>query len=176
MKRVICILLLLVILTGCKASYDLEIDDIFFNESVSSSFNYKELELEEKDSLSAFEVSDINAFYKDSDDIFNKNITYDDNKVNINIDYDYTAYNFDNAPITPTTAPVPIIAPSEIAAGPIAFLSFNVDGFVVCFLTINIVLIEVIAPTTSINGKNIGHIVSETLVIMCSNCNKKLAI
>ena len=27
-----------------------------------------------------------------------------------------------------------------------------------------------------INGKNIGHIVSETLVIMCSNCNKKLAI
>lgn len=97
MKRVICILLLLVILTGCKASYDLEIDDIFFNESVNSSFNYKELELEEKDSLSSFEVSDINAFYKDSDDIFNKNITYDDNKVNINIDYDYTAYNFDNA-------------------------------------------------------------------------------
>ena len=67
------------------------------NESVSSSFNYKELELEEKHSLSSFEVSDINAFYKDSDDIFNKNITYDDNKVNINIDYDYTAYNFDNA-------------------------------------------------------------------------------
>ena len=46
MKRVICILLLLVILTGCKASYDLEIDDIFFNESISSSFNYKELEFD----------------------------------------------------------------------------------------------------------------------------------
>ena len=30
------------------------------------------------------------------------------------------AYNFDNAPITPTTAPVPIIAPRDIAAGPIA--------------------------------------------------------
>ena len=86
------------------------------------------------------------------------------------------AYNFDNAPITPTTAPVPIIAPRDIAAGPIAFLSFNVDGFVACFCTMKIVLIEVIAPTTSINGKNIGHIVSETTVIICSNCDKKLAI
>ena len=83
------------------------------------------------------------------------------------------AYNFDNAPITPTTAPVPIIAPSEIAAGPIAFLSFNVDGYDAFFCTINIVLIEVIAPTTNINGKNIGHIASEILVIICSNFNKK---
>lgn len=97
MKKMTFIILSLMLLTGCTASYNLRVDNDNFSENINSSFNYKNLSIEELSTLSSFDHYDTDAFYKDSDEKLNKSITYDGNKANININYDYTKDNFDNS-------------------------------------------------------------------------------
>ena len=63
------------------------------------------------------------------------------------------------------------MAPNDIEAGPITFFIFNFAGSVAFFCIITIDLTAIMAPTTNINGKNTGHIASDTFVIKCSTCN-----
>ena len=97
MKRIVLVLVMLLCLTGCKATYELEIDDTSFKERINSEFNYKDLASEEQNSLSHYSSLNMDAFYNNSSSYLNKNINYKGNKAIIDINYDYNSSNFDNA-------------------------------------------------------------------------------
>ena len=97
MKKLVLLLVILLTLTGCKATYVLEIDDTSFKESIDSEFNYNELESEEKNSLSHYNNYKIDAFYRNSSDYLDKTINYKGNTATINVNYDYNSNNYDNA-------------------------------------------------------------------------------
>lgn len=99
MKKVIYIIILLTLIMPieCKASYNLEINDNLFKESINYTFNPNDMSIEETLNIEDINHYDMPAFYRDSYDSLNKSVTYRGNKVNIDINYDYTSDNFDNA-------------------------------------------------------------------------------
>lgn len=96
MKKYLLIIMILG-LTGCSINYNIELEDNKYKETITSEFNYKNLDDEASLSLDGLDEHGIYAFKSNQTIMHNKNIEYKKNKVYIDMNYDYTINDFKDA-------------------------------------------------------------------------------
>ncbi len=97
MKRVLLFFILLLCLSGCTINYDLEVEGDTFKESVNSEFNYRELKEEELAEINSINGNGIRAFNGNDSVFHDGGITYKGSKAKIDLKYDYSSMDMDQA-------------------------------------------------------------------------------
>ena len=90
MKKIFALFILLLILCGCHANYNVYIDKDSISEEIDVS-------MENNDTYMIFANNDAYPMHSNFDKKYEKNVTYDDNMINMNVKYTYTPLEFANA-------------------------------------------------------------------------------
>lgn len=104
MKKIIFIISILFLLSGCTSSYNLEIKNDEFIESIDVKILNEEIpssevisEIEVDDQITPFLENKYPAFFSDKEKYYDKTVNYNENDIDVNLSYKYTAEEFKNA-------------------------------------------------------------------------------
>lgn len=102
MKKIIFLLLVCLLLTGCTVNYNLDINDNNFKETLTGSVLNTELNNNNNTDINMFSYlinGDQPAFYKNDNIFFNKTTNNTTNGIDFDYNYTFNEYNFNNSRI-----------------------------------------------------------------------------
>lgn len=102
MKKIIFLLLICLLLTGCTVNYNLDINDNNFKETLTGNVLNTELNNNDNTDINMFSyliTGDQPAFYKNDNIFFNKATNNTTNGIDFDYNYTFNEYNFNNSRI-----------------------------------------------------------------------------
>lgn len=102
MKKIIFLLLICLLLTGCTVNYNLDINDNNFKETLTGNVLNTELNNNDNTDINMFTYlinGDQPAFYKNDNIFFNKTTNNTTNGIDFDYSYTFNEYNFNNSRI-----------------------------------------------------------------------------
>ena len=102
MKKIIFLLLICLLLTGCTVNYNLDINDNNFKETLTGNVLNAELNNNDNTDINMFSyliTGDQPAFYKNDNIFFNKTTNNTANGIDFDYNYTFNEYNFNNSRI-----------------------------------------------------------------------------
>ena len=102
MKKIIFLLLICLLLTGCTVNYNLDINDNNFKETLAGNVLNTELNNNDNTDINMFTYlinGDQPAFYKNDNIFFNKATNNTTNGIDFDYSYTFNEYNFNNSRI-----------------------------------------------------------------------------
>lgn len=102
MKKIIFLLLICLLLTGCTVNYNLDINDNNFKETLTGNVLNTELNNNDNTDINMFSyliTGDQPAFYKNDNIFFNKATNNTTNGIDFDYSYTFNEYNFNNSRI-----------------------------------------------------------------------------
>lgn len=102
MKKIIFLLLICLLLTGCTVNYNLDINDNNFKETLAGNVLNTELNNNDNTDINMFSyliTGDQPAFYKNDNIFFNKTTNNTTNGIDFDYSYTFNEYNFNNSRI-----------------------------------------------------------------------------
>lgn len=102
MKKIIFLLLICLLLTGCTVNYNLDINDNNFKETLTGNVLNTELNNNDNTDINMFSyliTGDQPAFYKNDNIFFNKTTNNTTNGIDFDYNYTFNEYNFNNSRI-----------------------------------------------------------------------------
>lgn len=104
MKKILFIIPLILFISGCSSTYNLEIGNNSFKENIEIKFDKTEIpneslyeDIETDDQITPFLEEDHHAFFSKKDKYYNKKVIYYDNYIDVNLSYDYSSSEFKDA-------------------------------------------------------------------------------
>ncbi len=104
MKKLIILLLLTFLLAGCTSKYNLEISNNSFKEDINAVIKKDEIpkdskysDIELDDQITPFLKNEYPALFSKPDALYKKKVTYFDDYINVDMNYKYTAEEFENS-------------------------------------------------------------------------------
>lgn len=104
MKKILVITLLILFISGCSTTYNLEIGNDSFKENINIKIDKTEIpdeslyeEVESDDQITPFLEGEQPAFFKKRGKNYNKKVIYYDDYIDVNLSYNYTSKEFYDA-------------------------------------------------------------------------------
>ena len=104
MKKILFIIPIILFISGCSSTYNLEIGNDSFKENINIKFNKTEIpseslydEIEKDDQITPFLEEEHSAFFSKKDKYYDKKVIYYDDYIDVNLSYDYKATEFKDA-------------------------------------------------------------------------------
>lgn len=101
MKKILFLIPLVLIISGCSSTYNLEIGNDSFKEQINMNFDktqipseYIDEEIEIDDQITPLLEDEISAFFSENNKYYKKNINYYDDYVDVKLSYNYSASEF----------------------------------------------------------------------------------
>lgn len=104
MKKILFIIPLILLISGCSSTYNLEIGNDSFKEDIDIKIDKTEIpseslyeEIETDDQITPFLEENHYAFFSKKDKYYNKKVIYYDDYIDVNLSYNYSSSQFKDA-------------------------------------------------------------------------------
>ena len=104
MKKMLFLVPLILFISGCSSTYNLEIGNDSFKENINIKFDKTEIpsesiyeEIETDDQITPFLEEEHSAFFSKKNKYYEKKVVYYDDYIDVNLSYDYSSSEFKDA-------------------------------------------------------------------------------